>query len=183
MTSTVDQLVSRYARRAQLPWTEAVSADERVWILIYPPKEERRIRARLGAFELATTEAGHKWLEIDLTDAYARWLGAHEFAEQYFQRPALLPSTEQEFAEHLRDEVEGQMHGAADDTVVALLGVGSLFGVGSASQLIRNVQGQVAGRLLVFFPGHREGNNYRLLDARDGWNYLALRIEAGEDEE
>jgi len=181
--STVDRLVSRYARRAQLPWTGVVSADERVWILIYPPKEERRIRARLEAFELATTEASHKWLEIDVTDAYARWLGDHEFAEQYFQKPSLLPSTQQEFAEHLRDEVAEQLGAATEDTVVALVGVGSLFGVGSASQLIRSVQGQVTGRLLVFFPGHREGNNYRLLDARDGWNYLALPIEAGEDEE
>jgi hypothetical protein len=179
--STVEQLVSRYARRAQLPWAGVVSPDERVWIVIYPPKEERRIRARLGAFELATKEAGHKWLEIDVTDAYARWLGAHEFAEQYFETPSLLPSTQQEFAEHLRDEVEERLRDAAEDTVVALVGVGSLFGVGSASQLIRNVQGQVPGRILVFFPGHREGHNYRLLDARDGWNYLALPIEAGEE--
>ena len=34
------------------------------------------------------------------------------------------------------------------------------------------------GRLLVFFPGEVEGNNYRLLDARDGWNYLATPITA-----
>jgi hypothetical protein len=45
------------------------------------------------------------------------------------------------------------------------------------------VQDRVAGRLLVFFPGQREGNNYRLFDARDGWNYLALPIEAREDDE
>jgi len=34
----------------------------------------------------------------------------------------------------------------------------------------------IAGRLLVFFPGEHEGNSYRLLDARDGWNYLAIPI-------
>ena len=38
------------------------------------------------------------------------------------------------------------------------------------------------GRLLVFFPGVYEQNNYRLLDARDGWNYLAFPITASEGE-
>jgi len=28
----------------------------------------------------------------------------------------------------------------------------------------------------VFFPGQLEQNNYRLLDARDGWNYMAVPI-------
>ena len=38
------------------------------------------------------------------------------------------------------------------------------------------VEGDIQGRLLVFFPGVYEQNNYRLLDARDGWNYLAVPI-------
>ena len=36
----------------------------------------------------------------------------------------------------------------------------------------------INGRLVVFFPGAKDGNNYRLLDARDGWNYLANSISA-----
>jgi hypothetical protein len=31
---------------------------------------------------------------------------------------------------------------------------------------------------MVFFPGKHEQSNYRLLDARDGWNYRAILIEA-----
>jgi hypothetical protein len=182
MKSTVDQLVGRYSRRARLPWTGVISPAERVWIVIYAPRDERRVRARLTLFELATKEAGHKWLEIDVTDSYARWLGRHEYAEDYFKNPSLLPSAQQEFAEHVRREVEEQLGDADDSAAVALVGVGSLFGVGSASQLIKEVQEGVPGRLVVFFPGHREGNNYRLFDARDGWNYLALPIEAGDDE-
>jgi hypothetical protein len=34
--------------------------------------------------------------------------------------------------------------------------------------------------LLVFFPGQFDNNNYRLLDARDGWNYLAVPITADQ---
>ena len=39
----------------------------------------------------------------------------------------------------------------------------------------------VRGRMVVFFPGEYVDNNYRLLDARDGWNYLAVPITLQED--
>jgi hypothetical protein len=32
--------------------------------------------------------------------------------------------------------------------------------------------------LLVFFPGEQEGNTYRLLDAQNGWGYLATSIKS-----
>jgi hypothetical protein len=44
------------------------------------------------------------------------------------------------------------------------------------SALVSEVNDAIAGRLLVFFPGQHEGSSYRLLDARDGWNYLAIPI-------
>ena len=47
--------------------------------------------------------------------------------------------------------------------------------------LMEAVTDRVRGRLLVFFPGEREGSNYRLLDARDGWNYLAVPITIPEE--
>jgi hypothetical protein len=50
------------------------------------------------------------------------------------------------------------------------------------SSVIEGIKTTVPGRLLVFFPGeyHPEGHTYRLLDARDGWNYLAVPLLAGE---
>lgn len=42
------------------------------------------------------------------------------------------------------------------------------------------VEPHIRGRLLVFFPGVYEHENYRLLDARDGWNYRAVPILAAE---
>ena len=44
------------------------------------------------------------------------------------------------------------------------------------------IESDIQGRLLVFFPGVYEQDNYRLLDARDGWNYHAVPITAGEGE-
>ena len=69
-----------------------------------------------------------------------------------------------------------------DETVVAVTGVASLFGFTRISQVLPLVEPHVRGRLLVFFPGVYENNNYRLLDARDGWNYLAVPITSHEAE-
>jgi hypothetical protein len=84
------------------------------------------------------------------------------------------------FFEHLIEEVSDEMGQHPDpEGVVAVLGAGTLFGLGDTvkvSALLNAVNGAAAGRLLVFFPGQHEGNSYRLLDARDGWNYLAIPI-------
>ena len=69
-----------------------------------------------------------------------------------------------------------------DNTVLALYGVASLFGFLKISEILPMVEGDVKGRLLVFFPGVYEQNNYRLLDARDGWNYHAVPITASDAE-
>ncbi len=58
------------------------------------------------------------------------------------------------------------------------LGLAVIFGLTRASKLLKDVETSIHGRLLVFFPGHHDGSNYRLLDARDGWNYLAIAITA-----
>jgi hypothetical protein len=42
------------------------------------------------------------------------------------------------------------------------------------SALLNAVNDAIAGRLLVFFPGDVENNNFRLLDARDGSDCMAL---------
>jgi hypothetical protein len=63
-----------------------------------------------------------------------------------------------------------------DDTVIAVQGVACLFGFTRVSLVLKEVVKDIRGRLVVFFPGEYEDNNYRLLDARDGWNYLAVPI-------
>jgi hypothetical protein len=65
--------------------------------------------------------------------------------------------------------------------VVALQGVGSLFSLLKVREVVDKFAPMVSGRLLVFFPGIYENNNYRLLDGYDGWNYLAVPITADKD--
>jgi len=61
-------------------------------------------------------------------------------------------------------------------TVIAITNVASLFGFTRLSDILNHIAGEVKGRLLVFFPGEFEKNQFRLLNARDGWSYLARPI-------
>lgn len=178
--SYVEDLLAAYRSFVALPWEQNLAPAQRVWMAIYPPEHERRLRLHVPAFELATKEAHHPWALVDITTSFERWMAAHEYREDYFEAPDLLETALPAFFEHLVSEVNREIarHDATDG-VVALLGAGTLFGLSDAvkvSALLNAVSGAVAGRLLVFFPGQHEGNSYRLLDARDGWNYLAIPI-------
>ncbi len=48
------------------------------------------------------------------------------------------------------------------------------------SSLIERVEDGVRGRLLIFFPGEYANNVYRFMDARDGFNYMAVPITSIE---
>lgn len=176
--SRFDSLLSAYAVRVQAPWPTSVSGAERVWLAVYEPEQERRVRVRLGEFEMVTLQAGHNWGLVDLTDAFGHWLGRHEYRDAYFARPTALAPALAEFRDVLAGEVMEGLTKADSNTVVALLGVGALFGLARVSELVERVAPAIPGRLLVFFPGRRAGANYRLLDAKDGWDYLAVPIEA-----
>ena len=63
---------------------------------------------------------------------------------------------------------------------LALLDAARRWGVLAAILVCRAPAEAVRGRLLAFFPGEHENGNYRLFDARDGWNYHAIPIKAQE---
>ena len=52
--SAVDRLLSNYSRHVRLPWSANMSGKQRVWFAVYPPSEERRVRARLPQLEALT---------------------------------------------------------------------------------------------------------------------------------
>jgi hypothetical protein len=66
------------------------------------------------------------------------------------------------------------------DSVVAVTGLASLFDFMRVSSLIESVEDSVRGRLLVLFPGEYAGNVYRFMEARDGFNYMAVPITSRE---
>ena len=184
----IDVLRRNYQRVCGLPWERNVSGSQRVWLAVYDKEDERRLRLRVGLFEEATQAVGHKWLRCDLTDAFAQWLSSPPYADlagNYFTAPSHLGKAP---LEHFRNHVAGIISATLaaakqpEDTVVAVTGVASLFGFVRISEILPLVDPEVKGRLLVFFPGVYENNNYRLLDARDGWNYHAVPITAYDGE-
>ena len=179
--SAIDRLLSNYSRQVRLPWLANVSGKQRVWFAVYPPAEERRVRAHLPQFESLTLEAKHGWINVDLTRLFPEFLATHKYRESIFQQP-----------QHLRAGSELELRAAAlvkdacarevadADSVVAVTGLASMFDFMRVSSLIERVEDSVPGRLLIFFPGEYTGNVYRFMDARDGFNYMAVPITSTE---
>lgn len=180
--SRIDDLIDNYQRFAKLPWPTGLAPAQRVWMAVYGPEDERRLRLHLQEFETATNAAGHEWALIDITNCFEEWMAAHEYRDAYFDNPKLIQPELAGFLDSLVAQVREQLEKlSGPNTVVGLLGAGSLFGLGDkvkVSALVDRIEDLISGRLLVFFPGEVERNNYRLLNGRDGWNYHAVLITA-----
>lgn len=182
--SDIDALVSAYEKFVALPWSRNLAPAQRVWMVVYPPSDERRLRARIAAFSVATAKAHKSWSVADVTNSFGNWIGRNPYRDTYFKNPDKLSTAAlRDFERNLIAQVRSSLGDAANDSeaVVAVLGVGSLFSFTKVSKFIEDLAPMIAGRLVVFFPGERDGSNYRLLEARDGWNYLATPITATED--
>ncbi len=180
--SHCERLLHNYRSFARLPWSSNLAGKERVWFAVYPPSEERRLRARLPEFQVATMDAGHKWVVVDITDIVPRWLAAHEYGEDYLADPSMLATIEEDLKAHVIETVRVACRQPPVDanTVLAILGTGGLYGFIHVSAVVNGVEDSVPGRLLVFFPGEYERNLYRFMDARDGFNYMAVPITSSE---
>jgi len=175
----IEELAGRYRAHVSAPWQRNLAGDQKTVFVVYSPMDERKLRARLDLFEMATTSTGHGWRLLDLTDAFARWMAETDYRDAYFEEPETVAmKLHGDFTRYVAgllaaaltaDEVD-------EDTVVAVHGAASLFGFCRLSLVLREVVKDIPGRLVVFFPGEYEDSNYRLLDARDGWNYLAVPI-------
>lgn len=181
--SRLKRLLASYAGHIEIPWSRDAAPAQRVIFCVYHEQDERRLRSLLGEFEMATRGAGHPWHLYDITDTFPQWLTAQRYAVSYFRQPHLLETLlpryvdflEQQFATFVREQA------VAENAVVALLGLGSVFGLARVSELIDRLAPAVAGRLVAFFPGRYERNTYRLFNAYDGWNYLATPITGADD--
>ena len=180
--SRIDILRKNYQRMLKIAWDQNVSGAQRVWLAVYDKDDERKLRLRLPLFEESTVSCGHKWQILDLTNSFADWMSSPNnisFSGYYFGSPESLDNAALSgLLNSLVERIESALAAMSDpdNTVLAIYGVGALFGFLKISEILPRVEGGIKGRLLVFFPGVYENNNYRLLEARDGWNYLACPI-------
>lgn len=178
--SRVKRLVKTYAQFISIPWRDDAAAAQRVVFCVYHETEERTLRTKIDEFELATRQAGHDWYLHDLTETFAEWLASQRYAKSYFEKPSLLATIYPRYLEHLASDFERRKSelDSPSNSVIAISGVGSLFGLLKVKDVVDRLAPMVSGRLVIFFPGSYEDNNYRLLDGYDGWNYLAVPITA-----
>jgi len=181
--SRVKRLTQSFRKYVAVPWRDDAAAAQRVIFCVYHETEELRLRASVDEFEIATRAADHGWALFDLTDSFPNWLASQRYAKSYFQKPNLLSTLLPKYLDYIEAEFDAflQDKGVSAHFVVALQGVGSLFGFLKVKEVVDKLAPKVKGRLLVFFPGSYEDNNYRLLDGYDGWNYLAVPITADKE--
>ena len=107
----IDRLAERYKSYIELPWQKDLAGAERAIFVVYDKSDERRLRARKDLFAMATDNAGHGWIECDLTSVFAQWMAATEYRDTYFESPEDLElKLEDDFLEH----VAGRVRGGAD---------------------------------------------------------------------
>ncbi len=172
------KLLAAYEAQLGLSWDAGLHGAERTWFVVYEPSDERRLRAMTGEFELATMRSNRKWKLFDTTNTFETWLASSEYREDYFENPDFLEMQFSEFEQQLHEQLKAECSLTDDQTVFAIVGIGSLFSFVRVSNVVSSLADSVQGRLLVFFPGSVEANAYRLLNARDGWNYRAVAISA-----
>lgn len=180
----VEKLASRYERHVLAPWARSLPGAQRVIFVVYPPELERALRAQLELFRQATESAGHDWAHLDATRWFAGWMDRDEYREDWFDDPeGLEDELDESFLSGAASRLRNALEASGESGVVSLSGVGSLYGFLRLSNLIRAVEPAIQGRLLVFFPGEKRGTSYRLLNARDGWNYLAQAITLDDSDD
>ncbi|MCJ7602131.1 MAG: DUF1788 domain-containing protein [Desulfobulbaceae bacterium] len=180
----IEKLAGRYGRYVSLPWQKGLAGAQRAIFVVYNKTDERRLANRKELFTLSTKEAGHAWKEIDLTTAFSSWMSGIDYRDSYFEFPEDLElKLEEDFLEYVVGMIQAVLTALDVDnqTVVGVFGIASLFGFVRVSEIISKVENHIRGRLVVFFPGEFDNANYRLLDARDGWNYHAVPITLHEE--
>jgi len=173
----ITTLAKRFEQHISLPWQRHLTGAEKTIFIVYPKEDERRLRAKRRLFAQAAERAGHPLVEKSLDQSYASWMRGQEYADEYYATPQdLRQKLEKEFPIAIADDLRQSLIQAGPQAVLAVYGVGTLFGFTQVTSILRHLGGDIPGRLAIFFPGSHDQNTYRLLDARDGWGYLAVPI-------
>jgi hypothetical protein len=177
--SRLDQLADRYERHISAPWQPDLAGAQRIIFVVYPKEDERKLRVKMKEFEHRTWENKHPWQELNFTDVFPEWIAGDEYRDEYFRHPEDLSlKLKTEFGEFCAERLRQALTGddTTQETVTAIYGLGTLYGFTRLHLVLQKIESDIRGRLVVFFPGTYDQNVYHLLDARDGWNYLATPI-------
>lgn len=181
----IEDLADAYERNISAPWQRNLAGAQKAIFVVYAKEDERKLLNRIGEFENRTREAAHGWKQLDLSPLFPKWMSAEEYRESYFECPEDLQlQLDTEFFDFVVAAVRAALTAddVDDNTVVAIHGTSSLYGFLRVSEVLEKSVGYIRGRLVLFFPGTFQQDNYSLLDAKDGWNYLATPITLHQGE-
>lgn len=185
--SRIKLLLKEYQKHISIPWASGLSGAQKVIFIIYTPELERELRLYIDEFGNITRQTSHGWILTDLSNSFSNWFKEHPYKEEYFHNPEWLEGYREshipEFLNYLVTNIKEVLQKSSDDSVVALTGIGTLFGFVRISTLINEIENEIRGRLAVFFPGSLTNNNYSIFNARDGWNYRAVPITIPRSQE
>lgn len=179
--SKIDRLVTRFRDHIETLPPPSSSGSQRVTMVVYDPFDEHALRLRFDQFGRAAQDAGLTWRPLDLTRTVASWIAGHRYRDRYFQKPELMSAgLDDRITSHVAEIIRTELSACAGDarSIVGVTGVGALFGFASIAGVLGRVDREISGRLAVFFPGHFRDGCYRLLDARESWDYHAYPLTA-----
>jgi len=175
--SKVEQLIKKFESIINEPWQSGLSGAEKVWFLIFDPVDLKKVHFNLSEFEMTTKNADREWLMISMNEYFSTWLSQHDYKESYFEEPEYISDALQgDFKDFVMNDISAQLKSNSENTLVVLKDASAIFGFVKLSEIVQDISKQIQGRLMVLFPGEFTNNQYRLMDARDGWDYLARPI-------
>ena len=150
------------------------------WIFDYAPEDELQVREYLGMLPsfLTRKNAQLKVVNINLLQAMREYLDQRSFTEKAIQLPqnkgdaALIkalsgPLHMDKFAPFLMESSQ-----AADQDVVLITGVGSVWPVLRAHNLLNKLHALLGHKpLVLFYPGHYSGQSLALFNRIPSNNY------------
>lgn len=178
----IENLIKDYGNFVSLTWDKNIPPCQKVWLCIYSPEYEQYIRKNIDEFQYYTLKSNHLWKLIDITTWQDKWVANLEYRDEYFSNPEYINDEIDDLRSFLLEEILPILENSDENTLVAIIGLGSLFPMVKISTVIDLIEKNSLpnGRLLLFFPGSREENKLRLFGASDGWNYQATVIEVHE---
>ena len=179
MKSYIERLLESFTKVLNEPWQATLSGQERIWFLVYDPLEQRKVDFNMTEFETVSIRSEKKWNKVSLKRCFPTWLSKHEYRDDYFSYPKyIVDQLDADFMPFATQFLKSELERIESDhnTITAIHDVSSIYGFARLSDLLKSCDQNFKGRLLIFFPGEFDQNHYRLLNARDGWDYLARPI-------